>query len=180
MSASGPRFFFVFVLLGACSRPPVVPERDAAPDRPSPPAAPAVKDAAPDVTDAAPDVAGLHLARSGGHRPPAEAPHGGAGGFKIEGNISKADAEKTLGAGKAKLRGCYDKEHAGNPALHGKVSFRLTVDDRGRVSLGEVVTSTLGGGDPEMCMIEALRDLKFAPPAGGGESKLSFQMTFGR
>jgi hypothetical protein len=29
-------------------------------------------------------------------------------------------------------------------------------------------------------MIEALRDLKFAPPIGGGESKLSFQMAFGR
>ena len=38
----------------------------------------------------------------------------------------------------------------------------------------------IGGGDPEMCTIEALRDLKFPPPAGGGQSKLSFQMTFGR
>ncbi len=38
----------------------------------------------------------------------------------------------------------------------------------------------IGGGDPEMCTIEALRDLTFPPPAGGGQSKLSFQMTFGR
>jgi hypothetical protein len=168
----------VGALCGACMRPQPTPTLDAAPDRPPAPAAPVVRDAAPDVTDAAPDLAGLH-ARSPAHHAPAAAP-GGSSGFKIEGNISKADAEKTLGAGKAKLRGCYEKEHAKDAALHGKVSFRLTVDERGRVSLGEVVTSTLGGGDPEMCMIEALRDLKFAPPAGGGQSKLSFQMTFGR
>ncbi len=182
MSAPAVARFLVVTLLGgalcgACTRQPPSPEQDAAPDRPAAPAAPAVRDAAPEVVDAAPDLSGPHAARS--HHPPAAAP-GGSGGFKIEGNISKPDAEKTLGGGKAKLRGCYEKEHAKNAALHGKVSFRLTIDERGRVSLGEVVTSTLGGGDPEMCMIEALRDLKFAPPAGGGQSKLSFQMTFGR
>lgn len=182
MSAPAVARFLVITLLvgalcGACTRPQPTSERDAAPDRPAAPAAPAVRDAAPEVADAAPDLSGLHAVRS--HHPPA-ASLGGSGGFKIEGNISKPDAEKTLAAGKAKLRGCYEKEHAKNAGLHGKVSFRLTVDERGRVSLGEVVTSTLGGGDPEMCMIEALRDLKFTPPAGGGQSKLSFQMTFGR
>jgi hypothetical protein len=172
----------VFILMGACSRPAAPVERDAAPDRPAPPAAPVVvKDAAAEVGDAAPDATGLGARpHPTGHRPSADGARGASGGFKIDGNLAKADAEKTLAGGKAKLRGCYDQERAKNPALHGKVSFRLTVDDRGRVSLGEVVTSSLGGGDPEMCMIEALRDLKFAPPAGGGESKLSFQMAFGR
>jgi hypothetical protein len=182
MSAPAVARFMVTLLVGAlcgaCNRPQPTPERDAAPDRPPAPAAPAVRDAAPDVTDAAPDLAGLHVARSSAHHAPAAL--GGSGGFKIEGNISKADAEKTLGGGKAKLRGCYEKEHAKNAGLHGKMSFRLTVDERGRVSLGEVVTSTLGSGDSDMCMIEVLRDLKFTPPAGGGQSKLSFQMTFGR
>ena len=78
------------------------------------------------------------------------------------------------------LRACYEKARAGNPGLHGKVSFRLTVDQRGRVSLGEVVTSTLGGGDPEMCMVQSLRNVKFPPPAGGAESTVTFQMKFGK
>jgi hypothetical protein len=173
------RLATVTLLLGACPRPAPVPAHEAAPDRPLPPAAPSAKDAAPDVVDAAPDLAGPPAARSPAHHA-AAAPRAGSGGFKIEGSLSKPEAEKTLGAGKAKLYGCYERERAKNPALQGKVSFRLTVDDRGRVELGEVVTSTLGGGDPEMCMIEALRDLKFAPPAGGGQSKLSFQMAFGR
>ncbi len=182
MSALGAfRVASVLLLMGACSRPaaPVV-ERDAAPDRP-PPAAPVVvaRDAAAEGGDAATDVAGPAKPHHAGHRPSTDGERGASGGFKIDGHLAKADAEKTLAGGKAQLRACYEQEHAKNPALHGKVSFRLTVDDRGRVSLGEVVTSSLGSGDPEMCMIEALRDLKFAPPAGGGESKLSFQMAFG-
>ena len=81
-------------------------------------------------------------------------------------------------AGAAKLRACYERERSRNPSLHGRVTFRLTVDDRGHVPLGEVVTSTLGGGDPEMCMVQAARDLRF--PAGSGDSTVSFQMTFGK
>jgi hypothetical protein len=180
MSArSGFRLASVLWLLGACSRPtaPAAP-RDAAPDRPAPAAPVVVRDAAAEVGDAAPDAAGPAKPHVG-HRPSADGARGASGGFKIDGHLAKADAERTLAGGKATLRACYEREHAKDPALHGQVSFRLTVDDRGRVSLGEVVTSSLGGGDSEMCMIEALRDLKFAPPAGGGESKLSFQMAFG-
>src|SRR5450755_4550636 len=95
MSAPAVARFSVVTLLvgalcGACTRPPSTPAQDAAPDRPPPPAAPAVRDAAPDVTDAAPDLAGQH-ARSPAHHP-AAATAGGSGGFKIEGGISKPDA----------------------------------------------------------------------------------------
>ncbi|HXU64259.1 MAG TPA: hypothetical protein VN962_21310, partial [Polyangia bacterium] len=58
-------------------------------------------------------------------------------------------------------------------------TFRLSIDGRGRVPLAEAVTSTLGGGDPELCMVEALRDLKFPASPSGGESTLTFPMTFG-
>jgi hypothetical protein len=60
------------------------------------------------------------------------------------------------------------------------VTFALTTDERGRVTLGEVVKSTLGGGDPEMCMVQAARDWKFPAPPGGGESRIEFQIGFGR
>jgi hypothetical protein len=92
-------------------------------------------------------------------------------GFRVEGSLPRAAAEKVVRAGLPKLRAC-------NHGLAGRVVFRLTVDARGRVTLGEVVTSTLGGGDPEMCMVRAARDLKF-PPAPG-ESTVSFQTTFVR
>jgi hypothetical protein len=85
-----------------------------------------------------------------------------------------------LHGARAKLNACYDREHAQNAALAGRVIFRLSIDNRGRVPLAEVLTSTLGGGDPELCMVEALRDLKFPPSSTGGESTLTFSMAFGR
>ena len=171
--------------VGACARraeAPVVV--DAALERPSPPAAPGVKDAAVDAqtaaVDAQPDMAGPP--RGHGHRaaPPARP---AAVGFKVDGSLTKADAETVLHGARSKLNACYDKElskNAASAALRGRVIFRLSIDDRGRVPLAEVVTSTLGGGDPELCMVEALRDLKFPPSSTGGESTLTFPMVFGR
>jgi len=170
--------------VGACSRrvePPVVV--DAALERPLPPAVPVVKDAAVDLgvaVDAQPDVAGPP--RSHGHRAATPA-RPATGGFKVSGSITKADAETVLRGARGKLNACYDKErvkNAANAVLGGRVIFRLSIDNRGRVPLSEVVTSTLGGGDPELCMVEALRDLKFPPSSTGGESTLTFPMAFGR
>jgi outer membrane biosynthesis protein TonB len=103
-----------------------------------------------------------------------------AGGFKVEGQIGRAEAEAVLRGARPKLDACYTQARAQAPDLKGRVMFRLSVDGRGRVPLAEVVSSTLGGGDPELCMVEALRDLKFPPAPGGGESTLTFPMTFGR
>jgi hypothetical protein len=170
--------------VGACSRRPETPLLvDAALERPS---APPAKDAAVDqraAVDAQPDMDMARPSRSHGHRtgPPARPP--AAGGFNISGSITKADAETVLRGVRGKLNACYDKERAKNSAtagLAGRVIFRLSIDDRGRVPLAEVVTSTLGSGDPELCMVEALRDLKFPPSATGGESTLTFPMAFGR
>jgi hypothetical protein len=169
--------------IAACQRP----QPAAAPQPPPPPhppaPAPAVHDAGPPAPDAAPDAVDAAPAHAeaapvkpaAAHKPAAPAE---SGGVKIEGTLPKPEAAKVVRAGAAKLRACYERERARNPGLRGRVTFRLTVDDRGRVPLGEVVTSTLGGGDPEMCMVQAARDLRF--PAGNGDSTVSFEMSFNR
>ena len=59
------------------------------------------------------------------------------------------------------------------------MSFKLTIDDRGHVTITEIPSSTLpGGSEVETCMVHVLRDLRF--PRGTGESSVSFQMSFGR
>jgi hypothetical protein len=141
-----------------------------------------VVDAAADAADASADAGdgGTGVRRRPGKKPAREPAAGGGGGgaLTVKGNLPKPDADRVVRAASAKMRGCYDKEKAANPGLAGKVVFRLTVDDRGRVVVGEVVTSTLGGGDAEICMVRATRDLKF-PPAEG-ESTVEFQMSFAR
>jgi hypothetical protein len=142
-------------------------------------------DAAPETRDTAANESAAPQTRAATRKPVA-APTSGAGGggpiagLKLTGSLSKEDTGKVLRAQVGALHACYEHERAKTPALHGRVSFRLTVDDRGRVSLGEVVTSTLGGGDPEMCMVNVLRELKFPRLPAGEESIVSFQMTFGR
>lgn len=83
-----------------------------------------------------------------------------------------------LRAGAGALRACYDGERAKNPALRGRATFRLTVDRRGRVTFGEVVTSTLGGGGTEMCMARATRSFKFPARTEDADATVSFQMGF--
>jgi hypothetical protein len=143
---------------------------------PPPPPPPVVRDAGPDAVDAGPD--GPPATHHHAVKKPAPAPSGGGGALKVEGPLAKPDADRVVSAGAARMRSCYEAALAGNPALKGRVSFQLTVDARGRVTLGEVTTSTLGDSDPEMCMIRATRDFKFQPASG--ESRVTFGMTFGR
>lgn len=165
---------------GACEKRPAVVDAAVAP---AVVATPPVRDAAPDLprdaqADSPPDAAG-----QAGHRHahrPAEPRPAPAGGFKIEGGIGRPDAETVLRGARGKLEACFQKARAQAPALAGRVTFRLSVDARGRVPLAEVVSSTLGGGDPELCMVESLRDLKFPPSAGGATSTLTFPMMFGK
>jgi hypothetical protein len=162
----------IWVSAASCSR-----------DEPPPPPAPApvaalpvplVQDAGADAAvDAQPDAGGpvKHAAR----KKPAAPAGSGSGGFKVDGKLSKADVERVVRAGMQKLRACYAAAQATKPGLKGRVQFKLTIDHRGGVTLGEVLTSTLGG-DPEMCMVQATRDFRFA--RSDGESTVAFQMNF--
>jgi hypothetical protein len=182
--ASGRRVFVTVVLavlqLGvACARKEA-PEAPPAPPTPAaPPPAPVVRDAAPDIVDAAADVAD---ARGGGKRAPAghaAGEGGGAGGMKVTGSLARAEGEKVVHAAQAQLRACFEHASPKGAGHKGRVSFKLTIDDRGHVIATDIPSSTLeGGSEVETCMGHVLRDLRF--PRGSGESTISFQMSFGR
>ncbi len=170
-------------LAAACAKQPAAPEVPGVEgvDRPAV-SPPAPRDASADVArDAQADRHEDGAAGAPGHRfvhraaEPRPAP---AGGFKVTGAIGRTDAETVLRGARGQLVACFHKARAQTPGLQGRVTFRLSIDGRGRVPLAEVVTSTLGGGDPELCMVEALRDLKFPPSPSGADSTLTFPMTF--
>ena len=168
------------VAVAACTRkeaPQLAPAAAPPPTAPAP--APAVRDAAPDVVDAASDAAD---ARPGGKKWVGTPPGGGtrgSGGFKVEGSLARADGEKVVRGAQGKLRACFEAAHPAGSGRKGRVSFKLTVNDLGHVTVTEIPTSTLpGGSDVESCMVHVLRDLHF--PRGSGDSTLSFQMSFGR
>ena len=161
---------------GACTRkeaPELQPAAPPPPPPPPPPAPPVVRDAASDVGDAAAD-APVDAHRGGGKRsasPPAAG--GGGGGITVEGSLAHGGGDKVVREAQGKLRACV------GPGRKGRVSFNMTVDDRGHVTVVNIPTSTLpGGSEVETCMVHVLRDLRF--PRSGGESTLSFQMSFAR
>ncbi len=162
----------------ACTRKEAPELAPAAAPPPAAPA-PAVRDAAPDVVDAASDAGDARPAgKKGAGTPPADGSRGG-GGFKVEGSLARADGEKVVRGAQGKLRACFEAAHAAGSGRKGRVSFKLTVNDRGHVAETHIESSTLpGGSDVESCMVNVLRDLRF--PRGSGDSTLSFQMSFGR
>lgn len=167
----------------SCSRSeaPPPPQETAPQPQPPPPPPPVVRDAAADVVDAGGDAGDAGGPRRGGKKPAAAAPAGGGGpgGVKVEGALPKAEADKAVRGVSAKMRACYDQERAKKADLKGRVMFKFTINERGFVTVGEIVTSTLqGGSDAENCMVRAGRDFRF--PRGAGESTISFGMTFGR
>ena len=169
----------------ACTRKQAPELEPAAAPPPPPPAQVAIRDAAPEVKDAASDVgdaaADAGDARRGGKHAasPAAAGGGGGGALKVTGSLSHADGEKVVRGAQGKLRDCVERASPKGSGRKGRVSFRMTVDDRGHVTVAEIPTSSLpGGSDVETCMVHVLRDLRF--PRGSGESTLSFQMSFGR
>ena len=103
----------------------------------------------------------------------------GAGALRVEGSLSRGDGDKVVRAAQPKLRECFEAANPKGAGRKGRVSFKLTINDRGHVTLTEIPTSSLpGGSDVETCMVHVLRDLRF--PRASGESTLSFQMSFGR
>src|SRR5678815_1042672 len=177
-NVSSAPVLWLLLMGAACSKKEAPQLQPAvAPSVPAP-APVVVRDAAADVVDAARDASDAGDARGhGGAKKSAGGPAGGgSGGIKVEGSLSRADGEKVVRGAQGKLRACFEAAKTGGK---GRVSFKLTVNDRGHVTLTQIPTSTLpGGSEVETCMVHVLRDLLFA--RAGGESTISFQMSFAR
>lgn len=166
-------------IVAGCTRKEAPELAPAAAPPPPPPPAPVVRDAASDVGDAATDTADARGGRKWVGVPATGAAGAGAGALKVEGSLSRADGDKVVRAAQPKLRACFEKANPKGSGRNGRVSFKMTINDRGHVTLTEIPTSSLpGGSDVETCMVHVLRDLLF--PRGSGESTIAFQMSFGR
>ena len=84
--------------------------------------------------------------------------------------MARGDVERVLRAGVPKLKAC----RGGGAGGKGQVDLALTIGDQGWATLAEVKRTTLGGGDPELCIVKALRTLRFPRPPDGKDTAVSF------
>jgi len=123
----------------------------------------------------APEVAVAPTPAASASAPAASAPAPGSGpmptgGSVLIGDIAAPpgfDPKATLVSAKSDLVTCYNKARQTTPALHGKLTIRINVNEEGKVLL---VDSAPGGtaNDPALvsCLSDTLRAVTFPKPKG--------------
>lgn len=176
-------------LLACARREPPAPSMDAPRDL-----GPAAPDTALAVEspDAAPDSGPAKAQETKKKKPAAEraeAPRDdGASGpavasigkIAVTGDLPKAEVDRLLKSRVGAFRACYERELEKHPALKGRLLLELTVAARGSVALADVKSSTLGGGEAEMCVGQLARDLRFKARPGTQEAQVTFPIEFRR
>ncbi|MCC6334395.1 MAG: TonB family protein [Myxococcales bacterium] len=79
-----------------------------------------------------------------------------------------------------RVKHCYELALDRNPEAEGKVAVAFVIGPTGDVS--SAVISESAGEDPELerCIVERVRFMKFPPPMGGGEVRVTFPWIFKR
>src|SRR5262245_52930886 len=126
-------WLLAFIVTAACTRKEAPELAPAA--APPPPPPPIVRDAAAGGVDGASDAG---EASGGGKKGTGVPPTGGGGTLKVEGSLSRADSDKVVRAAQSKLRACYEQSNPKGSGQKGRVSYKMTVDDRGRVTVAEI------------------------------------------
>jgi len=128
----------------------------------------------------APDASVVQPAAGHTRRRAAESAEGGGSGhgaiakLKVRGSVGQVDVERVLRAAVPTLQAC----RAANGAGKGALDLEVTFGDRGWASLVEVKRSTVTGGDPQMCIVSALRALRFPKPSDDSDAAASFTLQF--
>jgi hypothetical protein len=100
---------------------------------------------------------------------------GAIGKVKVQGSVARGDVERVLRDGVPKLKACRGAGAGGK----GQVDLELLIGEQGWATLAEVKRTTLGGGgDPELCIVKALRSLRFPRPSDGKDTAVSFVLQF--
>jgi hypothetical protein len=161
-----------------------VPDARRAPPDVAPRPPDTAPDLAPDVAPA-PDARPEPAAKRGATRAPAPAEPTGAamaalGKIAVKGDLPRPEVERVLRGLLPAFRACYEGELASNPRLTGRLLIDLTIGPTGAVSLVDVKTSTLGGGNAETCIANAARRVRWKARPGAPEVVATFPLELRR
>lgn len=91
--------------------------------------------------------------------------------LQARGALDEPAARRTLDQARPRLRGCYERGHARNPMLQGKVRLELSLAADGRVMSAKLLASDVPDQGVTRCLEQRAARLGF-PAADGGTSTL--------
>ena len=86
----------------------------------------------------------------------------------VLGALDSEDISDAVNAEKHRIKLCYDAGLSLDPALSGRVEVKFVIGPDGLVSRAELFESTIESAVVEDCIVDAIADIEFPPPEGGG------------
>ena len=98
----------------------------------------------------------------------------------LTGSQTKDEIRVVMQRNQVRYGDCYERELLKTPSLAGTIVMEFVVRADGAVASASVASTTIGSPAVEQCIADAVKQLVFPPPRGGGILKVSYPLVFRR
>ncbi len=101
-----------------------------------------------------------------------------AGPVETNGGLSKEVIRRVVRRHHNEVKFCYEQALRERPDLEGRVTTRFMISPTGAVAASVVQSSTLGNGEAEQCITQAITRWSFPAPSDGGMVSVTYPFVF--
>lgn len=94
------------------------------------------------------------------------------------GGLSAEAIQRIVRRHRAEVRFCYERALQVRPDLRGRVAVRFDIAPDGRVASSSIAATTLGDGEAETCIRDAVRRWRFPPVDRGDPVSVTYPFVF--
>lgn len=100
------------------------------------------------------------------------------GPIETNGGLSKEVIRRVVRRHHNEVKFCYEQALRARPDLEGRVTTRFMISPSGSVAASVVQSSTLGSGEAEQCISQAITRWSFPAPSDGGMVSVTYPFVF--
>jgi TonB family protein len=100
------------------------------------------------------------------------------GPVETNGGLSKEVIRRVVRRHHNEVKFCYEQALRARPDLEGRVTTRFMISPSGSVAASVVQSSTLGSGEAEQCITQAITRWNFPAPSDGGMVSVTYPFVF--
>jgi TonB family protein len=117
-------------------------------------------------------------AMGGGFNRRSRGPEMRPGPVETNGGLSKEVIRRVVRRHHNEVKFCYEQALRARPDLEGRVTTRFMISPSGSVAASVVQSSTLGNGEAEQCITQAITRWSFPAPSDGGMVSVTYPFVF--